>query len=182
VVTLEGTAPASPLVITRFADGYLFLSNFFPSPVAYPDSGPEAVIYPTLEHAFQAAKTDDLATRARIRTASSPGRAKRIGQSVSLRPDWERDRPAVMRALLWAKFSAEPLRTRLLATGEARLVEGNTWHDQTWGQCQCVAHVGQPGRNLLGRLLMEVRQALAMSDRPVGESDTVLAASGVARS
>ena len=87
-----------------------------------------------------------------------------------------------MRALLWAKFSAEPLRTRLLATGEAQLVEGNTWHDQTWGQCQCVAHVGQPGRNLLGRLLMEVRRELTMSDGPGGESDAVRPAAGVARS
>jgi len=44
----------------------------------------------------------------------------------------------------------------LLATGEAELVEGNSWHDLTWGRCSCLQH-GGAGRNLLGQLLMTVR-------------------------
>lgn len=46
------------------------------------------------------------------------------------------------------------MRARLLETGDAMLIEGNTWGDTFWGVCN-----GQ-GLNVLGNLLMEIRQEL----------------------
>ena len=61
----------------------------------------------------------------------------------------------VMRGLLARKFApGTELAARLLATGDAQLVEGNTWGDRFWGVCR-----GQ-GRNQLGQLLMERRDQL----------------------
>jgi predicted NAD-dependent protein-ADP-ribosyltransferase YbiA (DUF1768 family) len=45
----------------------------------------------------------------------------------------------------------------LLATGDEELIEGNTWHDNTWGNCVCQKCQDIPGRNMLGMLLMELR-------------------------
>ena len=139
--------------IDSFSEDYAFLSNFWTAPLLAPFDGET---YPSLEHAYQAAKTLNAAERAAIRTKLTPGQAKRAGRKVSLRSDWEQVREAVMLELLRVKFGAEPLRSMLLATGEAELVEGNLWHDLTWGRCSCLQH-GGAGRNLLGQLLMTVR-------------------------
>ena len=59
--------------------------------------------------------------------------------------------PSSARQLLRSKFSDPELAEALLATGDAELVEGNTWGDPFWG-----VYKGK-GENMLGRLLMEVR-------------------------
>lgn len=133
--------------ITSFRGPHRFLSNFYPSVVEF-----EGFEYPTVEHAFQAAKTLDLDYRARVRTALSPGEAKALGRAAVLRRDWDHLRVGVMRDLLWKKFSRPDLSALLLATGDVPLVEGNTWGDRYWGVCAGV------GENMLGRLLMETRE------------------------
>lgn len=148
--------PAAP--ITRFAGPYAFLSNFYPVRVSY-----QGEWYPTVEHAFQAAKTDSPAERRRVQAARTPGIAKHLGRRVTLRDDWEHDdaaeglpvRVVVMRGLLVHKFSYPLLRRALLQTGDAPLVEGNTWGDRYWGQCP----IGT-GENRLGQLLMQVREEI----------------------
>ena len=147
--------------IDRFSGAHRFLSNFYPSPIRYPVDEPDAPVYPTVEHAFQAAKSIDPAEQARVRAAPNPATAKGIGRRIgSRRPDWSAVRVDVMRELLRAKFDSEPRRSLLLSTGHAELVEGNLWHDTFWGRCTCARHRGA-GVNLLGRLLMEVRAELA---------------------
>ena len=129
---------------------YGFLSNFYSSPIQY-----EGIIYPTVEHMFQALKAEDDGTRRKIANASTPGQAKRLGRSVALRGDWEEVKVDVMRTALKLKFSNPTLKAKLLATGEAELIEGNTWNDRFWGVC------GGTGKNMLGTLLMELRASLA---------------------
>ena len=124
------TDDSAPRRIDRFRGEHAFLSNFHPAPFRWRGRD-----WPTAEAAFAASKTLDERERERIRTAPSPGHAKRLGRRVKLRPDWERIKDDVMRSLLEAKFAAPELRDALLATGDAVLVEGNTW-----------------GRRLLGRL------------------------------
>lgn len=154
--------------IDRFAGKHRFLSNFYPTPIRYPVDDPDAPVYRTLEHAFQAAKSVDPDERARVRAVPSPGVAKGIGRHIgSRRPDWSSVRLEVMRELLRAKFSEESLRSRLLETGDAELIEGNLWHDHFWGSCRCPRHAGTRGLNLLGRLLMEIRGELA--GKPVAD-------------
>lgn len=142
-------------MIFEFEGKYAFLSNFAPSPIFH-----KGITYPTNEHFFQAMKTLDIETRKAIAAAESPGKAKRMGRSVALRPDWEQVKVDVMRTGLMLKFSDAKLAEKLLATGDEELIEGNWWCDQTWGSCNCPKHIRTPGRNLLGMLLMEVRKEL----------------------
>lgn len=133
--------------IDTFSSIYAFLSNFYASKVVY-----EGLCYNTVEHAFQAAKTLSIKERQRISKADTPGSAKRIGRGVSLRPDWEMIKYNVMCDLVLKKFmNHKHLRTQLLMTNDAQLVEGNTWGDTIWGVCNGV------GTNWLGKILMEVR-------------------------
>ena len=90
----------------------------------------------------------------RIIFAATPSAAKRAGRKVRLRDDWELVRVHVMRDLLTQKFAHDSLAALLLSTGNAELVEGNTWGDTFWGVC------GGTGLNVLGKLLMEHRLRL----------------------
>ena len=139
-------AVPAPERIDRFRGDHDFLSNFHRHPFRW-----DGETWATAEAAFQAAKTLDGRERERIRAAASPGEAKRLGRRVDLRLDWERVKDDVMRSVLEAKFAVPELRDALLATGDAELVEGNTWGDVYWGVC------GGRGRNQLGRTLMRIR-------------------------
>lgn len=131
--------------ILAFRDEYRWLSNFWPVPS----------LGSTVEHHYQAAKTDDPEWAARILTVRTPGQAKRLGQQAPVRSTWDHDRIPVMRSLLVIKFHPNTiLAAQLVNTGDAQLVEGNTWGDTFWGVCNGV------GDNHLGELLMWVRSAL----------------------
>lgn len=134
--------------ITEFTYEHGFLSNFHPSEVNY-----GGVAYRSVEHAYQAAKTLDPAEQAKIRMAPTPGEAKKLGRGATMRPDWDDVKDEVMMALVWEKFQSEPLRSRLLGTGDALLIEGNNWGDRYWG-------VDGHGLNKLGLTLMAVRAGL----------------------
>lgn len=118
------------------------------------------MIYPTTEHAYQAAKTDDPMERQAIALAGTPGEAKRMGRKITLRPDWETVKVGVMQGLLIQKYTRDPFRARL-SESEGPLVEWNTWHDNIWGDCTCGRPSCQaPGKNYLGRLLSNIRIGL----------------------
>lgn len=136
-----------------FFDGeYTFLSNFYNASCIF-----EEKLYPTVEHAFQAAKSLDHAERDWIAAAGSPGLAKRLGRRVNLRPDWEKVKFDVMEECLRSKFADPVLKQKLLATGDEELVEGNYWHDNTYGNCSCERCKDIIGRNMLGNILMKLR-------------------------
>ena len=145
-------------VINQFTGYYSFLSNFYPCKVEY-----EGDIYPSVEHAYQAAKTFDKSERQKIRNAKTPGLAKKLGRHVSLRPDWEDIKVTVMLQLLRSKFSQPELKQKLLDTGDAYLQEGNYWYDAFWG----VDLRTGTGKNVLGRLLMKIRDELRKDNKPV---------------
>lgn len=139
---------------------YDFLSNFHPSEIPWTSTQgfvPGATLAPTVEHAYQAEKATTHHDYYRIITATQPGTAKRIGQTIKLRPDWEVAKFNVMRMALRSKFSIPHLQEQLLATGDRWLKEGNSWHDDIWGDCTCEEHRYVAGQNHLGRMLMEVR-------------------------
>ena len=142
--------------IDDFGGDNRFLSNFAMAPVTL-----DGVEYPSVEHAYQAAKTLDAGERQMILQASTPALAKKMSRKLSRRPDWPEVKVDIMRELLRQKFQGHPdLRELLVATGEAELVEGNTWHDNFWGSCRCSKCATSPGQNWLGRLLMEMREQL----------------------
>lgn len=143
-------------MITEFDGKYAFLSNFFYAPFVY-----DGIIYPTNEHFFQAMKTLDQEKRKQIAEAKTPGAAKRMGRQVQLREDWEQVKYTAMRVGVERKFDAHPgLAKKLIATGDAILIEGNSWHDNTWGSCFCSKCAAIAGKNWLGEILMERRKEL----------------------
>lgn len=136
-------------IIDSFRGEYGYLSNFHKCRVEF-----EGMVYPSVEHAFQAAKNPDPEYRSLIAAAGSPVTTKRMGKKTQLRPDWEEVKEGIMLELLRSKFSDPVLREKLLATGDAELIEGNNHWDRFWGVCR-----GE-GLNKLGKLLMRVREEL----------------------
>lgn len=129
-------------VIVSFQGEHRFLSNFW----YLPDGR-------TVEHYYQAAKAANPTDATAILACGSPGEAKRAGQRIQLRPDWDWARKEVMLDLQRKKYAYPELRALLLATGDAHIQEGNTWRDTFWG---VDINTGE-GMNWLGRILMQVR-------------------------
>jgi ribA/ribD-fused uncharacterized protein len=117
-----------------------------------------------VEREYQAAKAardDDAAAILTCERPFGPSGAKKLGRSVELRSDWDQVKYQVMVSLVMAKFTDHPeLAGELLATEDALLIEGNTWHDNIWGDCKCGRpDCLTPGLNWLGQILMCVREA-----------------------
>ncbi len=145
---MNGTVPGK-CIINSFRDEYFFLSNFYLANVTH-----DGISYGSNEAAFQACKVVDPKDRKEF-AFLNPSEAKRKGRHVRLRGDWEQVKEQIMYDIVLCKFTQNPdLKAKLLATGDAYLEEGNTWGDRTWGT------VDGQGKNLLGKILMEVRQVL----------------------
>lgn len=138
--------------INSFSGYYDFLSNFYKAGIVY-----EGRTYPTTEHFYQAYKAMNKNDHDEIRMVPGPGSAKKLGQKVTLRKDWEDIKDSVMKMALLLKFTQHPeLAKKLVDTGKVPLIEGNNWGDTYWG----VVNDGSPlglGFNMLGKLLMSVR-------------------------
>lgn len=141
--------PTAAREIRGFQDPHRWLSSFWPARVRFDD-----VWYPTVEHAYVAAKTLLPHERQAVLACQTPGQAKRLGRTLTLRPDWDRVKISIMLDLVRQKFAQDPLRRQLLDTGQAEIVEDNAWGDRFWGVCR-----GE-GQNWLGRLIMQVRDEL----------------------
>lgn len=116
----------------------------------------------TVEHYFQAMKFVGTPQEHAIQIASAPMLAKQAGQSRAypLRPDWEAVKDDIMRRAVRAKFMQHSdIRAVLLGTGDEELIE-DAPNDYYWG---CGAK--GTGKNRLGKLLMEVRDALRMEEQ-----------------
>lgn len=131
---MSTTTPLQSLYPTGFTGQFAFLSNFHPVIIA----GDDDITYPSVEHAFHAYKTLDLAHRRAIAALKRPQDAKRQGRLIQpLRPDWEHKKFPIMLHLVERKFRYHELALRLVQTEDLELVEWNTWHDNTWGVCTC---------------------------------------------
>ncbi|CUX25323.1 NADAR family protein [Clostridium sp. C105KSO13] len=138
--------------IAEFRGNYAFLSNFYHAPIIY-----RGHKYANNEAAFQAQKTVFVREQQQfyMPRLTEPALAKRLGRSVTLRPDWNQVKIPIMYEVCFAKFLQHPeLMQALLATGDTLLIEGNTWGDRFWG---CVDGFGE---NHLGNILMDIRGKL----------------------
>jgi len=128
---------------------YDFLSNMYSTPIKT-----LGYTFECAESAFQAHK--NLHKGYVHQFAGLNGyEAKRLGRTVPLRSDWPETKLAVMAHILALKFPpGHPLSAKLVDTGNARLIEGNTWNDAYWGVCNGKGH------NHLGELLMKRRTIL----------------------
>ncbi len=140
-------------MIDKFRGRYRFLSNFYNNRVDY-----KGVVYTTAEHAFQANKSNSRVDLRRVQSCPTPGKAKALGRIISLRPDWEEVKDEIMLGVIRSKFNDAILYNQLLDTGTQVLTEGNTWHDNYWGNCTCFKCSAILGENHLGLILMKVRE------------------------
>ena len=142
--------PNSP--ITRFREENFFLSNFYRCPISFC-----GIIYPSSEHAYQAAKTLDPTERHLICNQATPGNAKRAGRRITQRPDWNQIKLTIMETILRIKFTDahNDLAQKLIATRPREIQEVNYWNDTFWGICNGI------GQNHLGRLLMKIRREIS---------------------
>jgi ribA/ribD-fused uncharacterized protein len=137
--------------ILGFFGEYRFLSNFHVCHINF--DGKE---FSSSEAAYMYCKTNIPAEKELFVGVLSPKKVKILGQTVTLRDDWETDKVFYMTKILYAKFSQhESLKALLKATGTRHLEETNDWGDLFWG----VDTEGR-GKNMLGKCLMFVRDVL----------------------
>lgn len=135
--------------IDNFMGAYAYLSNFYEVPVWY-----KGIMFKNSEAAYQAQKMLNPDDKFNFKYLSAK-EAKKLGRKVELRPDWEDVKLKVMEEICLAKFTQNAtLRNALILTGDAELIEGNTWGDKFWG---CV---NGEGENNLGKILMKTREVL----------------------
>jgi ribA/ribD-fused uncharacterized protein len=127
-------------------------SNFSRHPIVI-----DGKCYPTSEHYFQAMKFEDLDVQEQVRIAETPKMAATLGRdrSFSLRSDWEDVKDGIMYLAVHTKFTQYGfLKELLINTGNSILVE-HTENDRYWGDGG-----DGSGRNMLGKILMKVRDNL----------------------
>jgi ribA/ribD-fused uncharacterized protein len=143
------------MAIDKFNNEYRFLSNFAPVEVEY-----DGIKFASVEHAYVAAKTDDKNIHLEISKLATAGAAKKYGREhLTLRQGFETVKIGIMRNLLEQKFKNGYYRYLLFNTKDEYLIEGNNWHDNFFGSCNCKA-CGNKGENHLGKLLMEIRNQI----------------------
>jgi len=145
-----GNVNATGIPITRFLGENAFLSNFWPVEIVM-----DGIKFPTLEHAYQAAKAIKREDQTYIANLATPGKAKYWGKRIKMRPDWDAIKIETMTVLVALKFkSGSLLATKLVQTGDRELIEGNSWGDTYWGV------YNNKGANHLGIILMARRSEL----------------------
>lgn len=137
---------------SRSSGGYEAFSNF-----ARYGFRVDGQYYETNEHFFQSKKFEGTAHETAVAAAPGPGTAQRWGKDRSrpLRSDWEQVKHDVMLTGLRAKFTQNPqLLKLLLSTSSEELIEDSPV-DYYWG-----CGKSGSGKNMLGKLLMQLREQL----------------------
>jgi len=136
---------------------YGAFSNLYRREITFEDE-----VFATSEHAYQAGKARKKTVRDWILSAPTPGLVAMAAHGLytwDINSNWSKVKFDRMRHVLRAKFSQhEDLRELLLSTGQARLVEAGTVDNsvnRVWGE------VNGKGQNMLGVILMEIREELS---------------------
>lgn len=111
----------------------------------------------TSEHYFQAQKFAGTEYEEEIQLSATPMEAANLGRDRNkpLRKDWEQVKDSIMKEAILAKFKThDDIREILISTGDNEIIEKTT-SDYYWG---CGSN--GTGRNMLGKILMEVRTIL----------------------
>jgi len=141
------------MIKTFKTKGNEYLSNFAKVVVKL-----DGVEYPSVEHAYMSAKSEDPTWKLFCQNKTrSPGLIKKMSRKQKLVPDWDSKKLSIMEDLVRQKFNKEPFKSKLLNTGNENIQEGNTWNDKFWGICLKTGD----GENHLGRLIMKIRDELS---------------------
>lgn len=131
-------------------------SNLAPYPIVI-----EGELWDSTEHYFQFMRFKDInpTYAQRIRDAATPRQAKMISMEIADRPEnWSKIRVELLREANIVKYNSYPrLAKLLLSTGNEELIEANP-NDDFWGE-----GADGTGQNMMGRILMEIRENLRNS-------------------
>jgi len=105
------------------------------------------------------AKSDSPSWKLFCLDTTDAGTVKKESKKLVLTDDWDIKKYDVMKECITQKFIQSPLREKLLATGNEKIVEGNRWRDVYWGYDLNL----EKGENNLGKLIMEFRTKLQNS-------------------
>jgi len=132
-------------------NGTDFLSNSYPSVISF-----EGLLYPTVQHAYEASKTNNLEIRELIRKCKTASDAKKLSRSITVEKEWVESKIRIMKNLIREKFQNPFLRHMLLLTDNLKLIHENSSNDKFWG----VLKNKREGENWLGKILEEVREEI----------------------
>ena len=142
--------------IDKFRNEYFFLSNFSSYSLMY-----KGIRFNNSEQAYHYEKATNSIDKQEILKCNTASEAKRIGRKIKLDiTEWDKKKIYIMEDILRAKFSQEHLKSKLLNTGNKKLIEGNYWHDNFYGNCYCYKCKNIIGENNLGKSLMKIREEL----------------------
>lgn len=143
-------------IIKSFREEFFFLSNFYPCKIVWKGKN-----WGSVEHIFQAEKIYDEKEKEAIRNTPTAKDAKQIANKLEARNGWDGVKEQLMLQLVRSKFVQNlDLYEKLKLTKKRKLIEGNTWHDNFWGDCICEECKNIKGANKLGQILMKVREEL----------------------
>lgn len=146
-----------------YEQDYYVLSNFSAFTLLW-----KGFVFPTSEAAYHWEKFDgEPNLQAGILTARSAHDAFKLAEEFKAkrRKDWDDVKVGVMRRLLRAKADQhEYVLRKLLSTGDRQLVE-DSWRDDFWGWGP-----NRDGKNMLGKLWMEVRAELRAPVESLGRA------------
>ena len=143
--------------IKNFKEENRFLSNFYQCDFEY-----DGIVYHNAEVAFQAQKCKTIEERKEFALIKNPVIAKRKGRAIKDLDviKWNKESYEIMYKILKCKFNVPELKQKLLNTEDALLIEGNMHHDNKWGVCMCEKCKDKSKSNLLGNILMRIRDEL----------------------
>lgn len=118
------------------------------------------ISYRTPEHYYQAMKMCSKEHQEMIAQARTGYLAKKLGQTLPARPSWETQKVLVMRIAQEYRFQEGTTWREKLMKTEGEIVETNNWHDNFWGDCVCEKCKYTTGLNMLGKVLMEIRESI----------------------
>ena len=142
-------------ILTFTTPEHRWLSN-----MTYVDITYDGIRFLSTENFYQAMKYQDKIVRVNVATLK-PHEAKaysRANKMTSL--VFEEKKLEVMEYAQKQKYSKEPFKSKLLATGDVLLEEGNWWGDKFWG----VDIKTRQGENHLGKIIMKIRDQLKQEE------------------
>ncbi|MEU5874184.1 NADAR domain-containing protein [Glycomyces sp. NPDC047369] len=138
------------MVIRFYTPEFYVFNNFSAHSVEF-----QGNLYPTSEHAYQAAKCIDPVGRVEIQNARSPLQAKELANEKyrDVRdPEWDSKKVSVLEEILRAKLTQHrEAREALRESGDEEIIEDSPT-DYFWGE-----GVDGTGQNMLGKLWMKLR-------------------------
>jgi ribA/ribD-fused uncharacterized protein len=144
-------------MIDKFVGDFKKFSNFEPVIIFW-----KGLKFPSVEHAYASSKSPNPKFWLEISMlpAKKANVARKRGRNTRLRPNWKELRVDFMEKFLRQKFEYDRFKELLLSTHDEELLEGNFWHDNFWGDCECDGCSEKEGQNMLGKLLMKLRSEI----------------------